>query len=87
MTTLSFDESYTSISNPVDTIEDLAAANDWGVERQGDDEITLVVSGNYCDFQLRFFWRHELSTLQFACMFDMRIPKKRLIDIYHTIGL
>ncbi len=87
MTTLNLDESYVSENNPVDTIEGLAAANDWGVDRQGDDEITLVVKGNYCDFQLRFFWRTELSTLQFACMFDMRIPDKRLIDVYHTIGL
>lgn len=87
MTTLNFDESYASGSNPVDTIEGLAAANDWDVERQGDDEITLMVKGSYCDFQLRFFWRNELSTLQFACMFDMRIPDKRLMDVYHSLGL
>lgn len=87
MTTLNFDESYASGSNPVDTIEGLAAANDWDVERQGDDEITLMVKGSYCDFQLRFFWRNELSTLQFACMFDMRIPDKKLMDVYHSLGL
>ncbi len=87
MTALSIDDTYAVETNPVDTVEGLAAANDWGIDRPGDDEITLVVKGNYCDFQLRFFWRHELSTLQFACMFDMRIPSEKLLEIYHTIGL
>ncbi len=72
--------------HPLDLVEDLAAANDWGCERQG-DEITAAVPGSYCEFQLRFFWREEERILQIACVFDGRIAEARRAAVYEAIGL
>jgi len=87
MTTLSTGHSEVIHSNPVDMVEEMAGANDWAVERHGDDELTMFISGHYTDLQFRVFWREDFKTLQFACLFDLRVPEGRRMDIYHTIGL
>jgi len=86
-TTLSTGHSEVLSHNPVDLAEELAGANDWAVERHGEDELTMFISGQYTDLQFRVFWREDFKTLQFACLFDLRVPEGRRSDIYHTIGL
>ncbi|WP_051555865.1 YbjN domain-containing protein [Kordiimonas gwangyangensis] len=85
-TTLSTGHSEVLSHNPVDLAEELAGANDWPVERHGEDELTMFISGQYTDLQFRVFWREDFKTLQFACLFDLRVPEGRRSDIYHTIG-
>lgn len=86
MTTLIADEFTTSINDPLDLVEELANANDWLFDRT-DDELTAAVTGNYCEYQLRFFWREEERVLQLACVFDGRAPTAKRSAIYETIGL
>ncbi|MBV1901195.1 MAG: YbjN domain-containing protein [Kordiimonadaceae bacterium] len=87
MTSLNTGHTEATSVNPVDMAEQLAGANDWAVERQGDDELTMFISGEYTDMQLRVFWREEFKTLQFACLFDLKIPEGRKADVYQTIGM
>ncbi len=87
MTTLSTTHSDVIHSNPIDLIEDLANENDWATERCGDHEVTMFIPGQYTDLQFRVVWKEEYRTLQFACLFDMRVPEIRHTDLYHTIGL
>jgi hypothetical protein len=87
MTTLNTGHSEVRSINPVDLAEDLAGANDWAVERQGDNELTMFISGHYTDMQFRVLWREDFKTLQYACLFDLKVPEGRESDIYQTIGL
>ena len=87
MTTLNTSPSEPHSSNPVDLAEGLAGTNDWACERHTDNELTLFLSGHYTDMQFRLFWRDDFKTLQFACLFDLKVPEKHEKDIYHTIGL
>ncbi|MFC3051768.1 type III secretion system chaperone family protein [Kordiimonas pumila] len=87
MTTLSTGHSEITVSNPVDMAEELAGANDWAVERHSDHELTMFISGQYTEMQFRVFWREDFKTLQFACLFDLRVPEGRQSDIYQVIGL
>ncbi|WP_281301432.1 MULTISPECIES: YbjN domain-containing protein [unclassified Iodidimonas] len=86
MTTLIADDSIATESNPLDLVEDLANANDWIYDRQ-DDELTAAVTGGYCEYQLRFFWREEERVLQVACVFDGRVPEAKRAAVYETLGL
>ena len=36
-------------ANPVDLIEQIAASHDWAFDRSNDDEITISVTGSWCD--------------------------------------
>jgi hypothetical protein len=87
MTTLNTAHTKAHSPNPVDLAEELAGVNDWQLERQSDDELTLFIGGQYTDFQFRLMWREDYKTLQFACLFDLKVPKGRALEIYKTIGL
>ncbi len=71
-------ETTTDRANPVDLVEEIATRNDWAGERTGADELTLVVSGQWCDYHVSLNWRGDLETLHIACAFDAKVPDNRL---------
>jgi len=87
MTTLNIAQLETLDHNPVNMAEEIAGANDWQYERHSDNELTLFLSGQYTDLQFRLVWREDFQTLQFACLFDLKVPEAKISDIYHVLGL
>lgn len=76
-------------ANPVDTIEHLAALNDWAFDRSGDHEITISVSGSWTDYHISFTWMDEVEALHLACAFDLKVPSPRrreVIDLMTRIN-
>ena len=72
--------------NPLDAVEQIAAANGWEFERQGDEEIVTEVSSAVCTFRLWFAWRPDCEALHFTCAFDMKVPKARRPSIYPLLA-
>lgn len=87
MTNLSTSYTEVGASNPVDMAEELAGANEWAYERHNEQELTLFMSSQYTELQFRLFWRDDLKTLQFACLFDMKVPEGRRAELYKAVGL
>lgn len=87
MTSLYADSYTDSGQNPLDMIEGLLGTNEWPFERVTDDEITASVSGKWCEYHMRFFWREDGRVLQTACVFDARIPAPRRAKIFETLAL
>ncbi len=87
MDNLSIGHGETLNNNPVDLAEELAGANDWSYERHSDHELTLFLDSQYTDLQFRLFWKEDYKTLQFACIFDLKVPPGRQDEIYKVIGL
>ena len=58
-------------SIPLDVVERLAAGNDWSFERASDDEITILVTGKWTDYQVSFTWMGDIEALHLACAFDL----------------
>jgi len=87
MATLSVDEARIQDPDPLDLVEHVILSQGWPYERPGEDEITAAVSGQWCDYQLRFFWREEGRILQTACLFDARVAEVKRAAIYETIAL
>jgi len=73
--------------SPLDVVEHMAAGNNWPFERAGEDEIGLVVTGRWTNYQVSFTWMNEIETLHLACAFDMKVPDPRLADVQRLIGL
>ncbi len=67
--------------NPVDTIEQIAALNDWSFDRSGDHEITISVTGNWTDYHISFTWMDDLEALHLACAFDLKVPDARRREV------
>ena len=74
-------------SSPLDVVERMAAGNNWPFEWAGEDEIGLVVTGRWTNYQVSFTWMNEIETLHLACAFDMKVPEPRLADVQKLIGL
>jgi hypothetical protein len=73
--------------SPLDVVEHMAAGNNWPFERAGEDEIGLVVTGRWTNYQVSFTWMNDIETLHLACAFDMKVPESRLVDVQKLIAL
>jgi hypothetical protein len=72
--------------NPLDVVERIASINDWSFERAGDDEITMLVSGRWSDYQISFTWMHNIEALHLACAFDLKVPERRRAEVQQLIS-
>jgi len=73
-------------SNPLDLVEQIVADHEWPFDRQGSDELTVGVTGRYCEHQMWFSWREELGALSFTCAFDMKVPPPRKRDLHSLLA-
>jgi hypothetical protein len=72
--------------NPLDIVERLATSRDWAFDRAGDDEVTLVVGGDWADYHLSFTWMGDIEALHLACAFDLKVPSLRRNEIVELIA-
>lgn len=76
----------TRVKNPVDLVEQIALRNGWACDRGSDDELTLIVAGQWADYHTSLNWRHDLETLHIACAFDAKVPENRLSEVYRLVA-
>ena len=77
---------YDHFTNPVDIVEQIATIHDWRFERSTPDELTLTVSGTWCEYHISLTWREDLEALHLACAFDMKIPPARRGEVQRLIA-
>ena len=73
--------------NPLDVVERLASVNDWSFERASEDEITILVTGRWTDYQLSYTWMGDIEALHLACAFDLKVPERRRTEAQALITL
>jgi hypothetical protein len=78
---------FDRLINPVDMVEHIATIHDWTFERSAPDELTLSVSGTWCDYHISLTWRDDLEALHLACAFDFKVSRARLAEIYRLLAL
>jgi hypothetical protein len=78
---------FNRLTNPVDMVEHIATIHDWTFERSAPDELTLTVSGTWCDYHISLTWRDDLEALHLACAFDFKVTRSRLAEIYRLLAL
>lgn len=87
MATLSHESSIFHAGNPLDSVEAVVSANEWPFDRQGDEELSVSVSGSWCDYHLGFSYTESQGTLQIACAYDARVPSQRRDQVYSLLAL
>jgi hypothetical protein len=60
--------------HPVDVVERLAAVNEWAFDRAQTDEISILVSGRFANYDVAFTWLPEMESLHVSCSFDLKVP-------------
>lgn len=74
-------------ANPVETVEHVAAAHGWSFARASEDELTLVISGLWADYQASFTWMGDLEVLHLACAIDLKFPDRRRADMTELVSM
>ena len=62
------------LEHPVDVVERLAAVNEWDFDRAQVDEISILVSGRFANYDVAFTWLAEQKSLHVSCSFDLKTP-------------
>ncbi|MBT6032533.1 MAG: hypothetical protein HOH19_08150 [Kordiimonadaceae bacterium] len=84
---LSVDELSDDKSNPLDILEFIVGQNEWPYERMGDEEIVAAITGEWCDFHMRYLWMADKNILQCAGQLDVRVTAKFRPNILEAITM
>ena len=68
--------------HPIDVIENYAEEANLNLFRSTDDEATISVLGATCNYQINFNWNNDLEGLHIATIYETKIPKYKLDEIY-----
>lgn len=74
-------------TNPVDDIEQVALANSWTFDRSGEEEITISISGQWCEYHVSFTWMDEFESLHLAAAFDLKVTEPRYMEVVRLLAL
>ncbi len=80
------DFEISEIPNPVDLIEKIASANDWAFDRSGEDEITISVTGRWCEYSVSLSWMEGLEAVHLACAFDFKVIERRKLEVMKLLA-
>lgn len=73
--------------HPLDVVERLASFHEWSFDRADENEISITVSGSWCDYDVAFTWLDDMEALHVACAFDLKVPARRRADVLELVSL
>lgn len=74
-------------ANPIDVIEQVVSGEEWPFDRCGEDELSISITGAWCDYHITFNWRQDLEALHMGCAFDMRAPLDKRSEVYALLAM
>jgi hypothetical protein len=73
--------------HPIDLVEMLANQNQWEYDRSTEDQIAVVVVGNWRNYSVTLAWSEPDETLRLICSFDMEPPRAAIPKLYEALNL
>ena len=80
---------YAEDIHPIDVVETLAEAQDWDFDRIAEDQIAMVVQGQWRTYSITLAWSVQDETLRLISTFEMEPPRRRvpaLLDLLNRIN-
>src|SRR5262249_55469561 len=53
----------------------------------GEDEITILVTGKWSDYQVSYTWMFDIEALHLACAFELKVPERCRGEVQQLISL
>jgi len=73
--------------HPVDVVERMAVVNEWAFERSEEDEISMLVTGDYAQYEVAFTWLPDIESLHVSCSFDLKTPSRKRCEIAELVQM
>ncbi len=84
---MSFTESYLAEDpHPIDIVETLAEHHHWDFDRVGEDQISMVVEGQWRSYSITLAWSHQDECLRLISSFEMEPPHDRMGELYEVLN-
>jgi hypothetical protein len=80
-------ESADRVEHPVDVVERLAVLNEWAFDRSEEDEISMIVTGAFAQYEVAFTWLPDVESLHVSCSFDLKVPPRKKNDITELVQM
>ena len=77
---------HTDELDPIDIVEHLAEYHDWEFDRVAEDQIAMMVQGQWRNYSLTLAWAPRDETLRLICTFEMEPPEDRLPEMYAALN-
>src|SRR5262249_2755631 len=75
------------LTNPLEVVERVPSTNRSSFERAGEDEITILVTGKWTDYQVSYTWMFDIEALHLACAFELKVPERCRAEVQQLISL
>ena len=79
--------SETGDLHPIDLVETVALSHEWDFDRVGDDQIAMIVEGQWRSYSVTLAWSDADETLRLICCFEMEPPAESLPGLYEVLNL
>jgi hypothetical protein len=73
--------------HPIDIVETIAEKYDWEFDRLGENQISMLVEGQWRTYSVALAWSHHEQTLRLISTFEMELPKEELGSLYEISNL
>ncbi|MBC8407744.1 MAG: YbjN domain-containing protein [Rhodobacteraceae bacterium] len=73
--------------HPIDIVETIAEKYDWEFDRLGENQISMLVEGQWRTYSVTLAWSHHEQTLWLISTFEMELPKEKLGSLYEILNL
>ena len=68
---------FDDFGNPLDSIEDILAGQNWSFSRMNNDELMVDVVGRLGTYRMVLLWQEEYCAMQFYCHYDITVAEDR----------
>lgn len=72
--------------HPIDVVENLAEMHAWEFDRLADDQIAMMVEGQWRSYSLTLAWSDQDETLRLISTFEMEPPAGREGALYDLLN-
>ena len=72
--------------HPIDIVQHIAQDHEWDFDRIADDQIAMVVEGQWRTYSITLAWSGYDEVLRLVCTFEMEPPSEKLPVLYHMLN-
>lgn len=72
--------------DPIDVAEQVAEHNEWQFDRVSNDQIAMVVEGQWRTYSITIAWSAFDETLRLICTYEAEPPTERMPQLYEMLN-
>ncbi len=77
---------FYSDTHPIDVAETLAKKRGWDFDRVNEEQIAMMVEGQWQCYSLTMAWNQNQEMLRFICTFEIEVPDGKMAPFFDLLN-